>query len=73
MFTMITLNKTIATITTPILFLDNQREYVSLTQDTTIAILWHKTCVYICTVSSNMYPVPSIGHLQAVIGMEIVR
>ena len=36
MSTTMTLNKT---ITLPILFLDNQTKYVSLTQDTTITIL----------------------------------
>ena len=55
MSTIVALNKF---VTLPILPQHDQTEYVSLTQDTTIMILLHKTCVYICRASNSMYPVP---------------
>ena len=78
MSTMMTLNKT---MTLPIVPEDDQTEYVTLTQGTAMMILLHETCVNICRASNNMYPPPSphspaplpLGHLQAAIGMEMMR
>ena len=64
--TMITLNKT---VTLPILLYDDQTEYVSLTQDTTIMILLHKSVFISVEHQTTCTP---IGHLQVAIGMKMM-